>query len=315
MYHWHQSKPRSRSNGFKAILRAAYISGAKIRDEVNNVTYDFSHKRVDHTCILAPPGAPSWASDWGQLWNEVERVEHGHNRWSSAQLMREVDIGLPAQMPRQMMINAVEAFAEEAFVARGYVAAIGFHGLDSENPHARIAVTMRCVDEDGWKPKDRLWNSWGNDLRANRKRWADIANRHMRDAGIDFRIDHRSYEDRGIAIIPSSKAGASHKRHDGRDVVAERLRDNDEIARQNGERLAQDPRPLLKLLSESQSTFSDRDLQRACHRYSHGDEQLQALWRSALSSEHVVTLRDKNNKVRYAFREIKKGTQEATASS
>jgi hypothetical protein len=48
---------------------------------------------------------------------------------------------------------------------------------------------------------------WKEELGRLREAWADTANRHLKAAGLDIRIDHRSLEARGIDREPEPKQG------------------------------------------------------------------------------------------------------------
>ena len=55
------------------------------------------------------------------------------------------------------------------------------------------------------------WNDRAQ-LLAWREQWAEIANEHLRSAGHDIRIDHRTLEAQGIGLIPGVKIGLSAER-------------------------------------------------------------------------------------------------------
>src|SRR5450755_1219846 len=73
--------------GRSVIAAAAYRAGSKLVDEVREKTFDYTRrvKGVIQSMILAPEGAPAWATNSGQLWNTVEAGE----KRKDAQLARE----------------------------------------------------------------------------------------------------------------------------------------------------------------------------------------------------------------------------------
>src|SRR5271157_3800639 len=96
IYHLHVSII-SRSKGRSAVASAAWRSGERLKDQYYGLTRDYTRdkdfvaKRLRHSYILAPAGAPAWAIDRQQLWNQVEQREHR----ADSQLASQFDIALP----------------------------------------------------------------------------------------------------------------------------------------------------------------------------------------------------------------------------
>ena len=55
--------------------------------------------------------------------------------------------------------------------------------------------------------KERGLPSAREELKAIREQWANITNKHLKEAKIDARIDHRSHKDRGLEQLPTKKLG------------------------------------------------------------------------------------------------------------
>ena len=85
----------------------------------------------------------------------------------------------------------VRDFAQRAFVDRGMVADIAYHGGHGENPHAHIMLTTRTLTPKGFGQKDRSWNK-KELLTSWREDWAARANRALERRGHSERIDHRT---------------------------------------------------------------------------------------------------------------------------
>ena len=85
----------------------------------------------------------------------------------------------------------VRDYAQRAFVDRGMVADIAYHGGQGENPHAHIMLTTRSISPEGFGPKNRDWNK-KEQLAAWREDWAASANRALERRGHAERIDHRT---------------------------------------------------------------------------------------------------------------------------
>ena len=179
----------SRSCGASAVAGAAYRSGECLTDERTGEEHDHTDRDdLDATKILAPPNAPAWAQDRARLWNEVEAAEKRRD----AQVAREIRVAIPRELPPKDGRALVRDYAQRAFVDRGMVADIAFHGgQEGHNPHAHIMLTTRTIGPEGFGQKDREWNKKEH-VTTWRKDWADSANRALARAGRDERIDHRS---------------------------------------------------------------------------------------------------------------------------
>lgn len=225
-----------------AIAAASYRSGERLFDVSQGKWFAFDKPDVVHTDILAPESAPAWVFDRQTLWNRVERAE----KRVDAQLMREVEITLPRELPRDDQIAVVRRFVRERFVSQGMVADFAIHVPDAadgkEQPHAHVMLTLRRLDaesETGFSPtKERDWNEREDIARLvaeARKRfnntaapedkealdaaealrnvniwrrdWATYANRALAEVGSAARIDHRTLEAQGIFRLPLPNLG------------------------------------------------------------------------------------------------------------
>jgi ATP-dependent exoDNAse (exonuclease V) alpha subunit len=200
-----------RSGGMSAVAAAAYRSCSKIVDERTNITHDYTKKQsLGYSEILSPipaVGDNAWVIDREKLWNEVEAREKRYD----SQLAREIEVGIPVELDRNVGIQLVREYVQENFVSQGMIADVCFHDLDSHNPHAHIMLTMRglTLDENGvasFGNKQRNWDK--RDLRVEqRENWETIANEYLAKAGFEARIDCRSLEDQGIDRIPQIHLG------------------------------------------------------------------------------------------------------------
>lgn len=193
----------SRKAGRSATAAAAYRAGEKIEDRRTGETFDYTRKGgVYGASILVPAGAPAWATDRAELWNQVELAEIRKD----AQVCREIDVALPVELDDEQRVDALRAFVQEQFVDQGMIADVAFHDFDSRNPHAHIMLTMRDVGPEGFGKKNRSWNQ--RELIPHwRKAWENHANAALARAGVDSRIDHRSYEAQGLNCEPTQHMG------------------------------------------------------------------------------------------------------------
>ncbi len=196
----------SRSAGRSATASAAYRAAEKIKDNRTGEIHDYRKKKgVDEKFILAPDSAPSWATNRSKLWNEVERVEYRIN----SQLAREIQLAIPVELNRTQQVELVKKYAADLFVKEGMIADVAFHELDSHNPHAHIMLTMREIDENGFKKnKNRDWNK-RQLLEKQRAAWSRYANHALEKAGINEKIDHRTLAEQGINRIPQIHLGSA----------------------------------------------------------------------------------------------------------
>lgn len=209
-----------------------------------------------HSEILLPAYAPPEFSDRSTLWNSVEKIEKSRN----AQLAREIEIALPAELGRKDQITLVRTYVRETFVASGMCADFSNHDKGDGNPHAHIMLTLRPLNGSGeWGAKCRKeydldghgqriplpgggfkshrvdttdWNDPGK-AEVWRAAWADVCNRALEQIGRPERIDHRSYIRQGVQEIPTVHMGVAATQMERRGLATEKGAVNREIAAQN----------------------------------------------------------------------------------
>ena len=187
IYHF-SAQMVSRSTGASAVAGAAYRSGEHLTDERTGEQHDYRRRDdLDWAEILTTRDSPAWAQDRARLWNMVEAAE----RRKDAQVAREVRVAIPRELRPDDGRALVRAFAQRAFVDRGMVADIAYHGGQGENPHAHIMLTTRSISPEGFGQKDRSWNNKAL-LTSWREDWAATVNRTLERRGHAERIDHRT---------------------------------------------------------------------------------------------------------------------------
>ena len=190
------------------IAAAAYRAGTKLKDEIRDKTFDYARrvKGVMQSSILAPEGAPAWATNSGQLWNTVEAGE----KRVDAQLAREFILAVPPELSSEAQFQTAVDWAKKELVTSGMIAEVSLHhSKTGKNPHVHILCTMRKLEGDKFSAKKvREWNDVGL-LFKQRESWADAVNDALEKAGRDERVDHRSLKDRGIDRVPEPKIGVA----------------------------------------------------------------------------------------------------------
>ena len=236
LYHF-SVKQVSRGKGQTVVNSAAYISGQKLYNDYYGQTHDYTKKSgVIFTEILTPEYVPKRLSDRETLWNEVEKVEKS----KQAQLAYSFDIALQNELTLEENIELARAFCREQFVARGMIVDLAVHEGKSknedepDNPHFHVLAPIRpftekgswgnkqkrdyVLDEDGKRIKDAkgkdIFNAvsttgWNDSelLKEWRRAWTEMVNEKFRECHMAARIDHRSYKEQGIDLIPTIHEG------------------------------------------------------------------------------------------------------------
>ncbi|MDO3445448.1 Ti-type conjugative transfer relaxase TraA [Agrobacterium sp. V1] len=312
----------TRGKGASAVLSAAYRHCAKMEYEREARTVDYTRKRgLLHEEIAIPADAPLWLRQMianGSMsvtseafWN---RVEHFEKR-SDAQLAKDVTIALPNELSARQNIELVKDFVARHITNEGMVADWVFHDAPG-NPHIHLMTTLRPLTEDGFGSKKvavvgpdgvpvrneagkiiyQLWAGGSEEFNALRDGWFACQARHLALAGLDVRIDGRSFEKQGIGLVPTIHLGvgarAIQRKMDDRAEVAalERLTLQEGRRAENARRIERDPGLVLALITREKSVFDERDVARIVHRYIDDASIFQSLIARILQSPQTLRL-------------------------
>jgi len=303
IYHLH-AKLVKRGQGQSAVAAAAYRSGSLLVEETTGISHDYTRKRgVEHSEILAPDSAAPWVFDRQALWNTVEQ----HERRKDAQVAREIEVGLPVELSKSEQLALLRNYVQCEFVEKGMVADIGIHRDNPVNPHAHILLTTRDLTPEGFGPKNRSWNDKQH-LLAWRSGWTDVTNQHLMQAGLAVRIDHRSYAEQKLNLIPGRKIGLDNEREKSQDLpgfLADRVAEQHQIAQANGTQIIAEPTIALKALSHSNATFTHHDIAKFLHTRTHDAEQFQTAYLKVTTSAELLPLgTDEAGRQRFTTREM-----------
>ena len=299
IYHL-EGKIISRSQGRSAVAASAYRSAERLVDERTGLTHDFTKKEHDlvHSEILLPDNAPKWMEDRETLWNHVEATE----KRKDAQLAREFNIALPRELSEEQNIALARAFVQKEFVDKGMVADLCLHRGHKggeEQPHMHVMLSLREATPDGFDKKVREWND-KNLIHHWREAWSLHCNHHLALHGHDIQIDHRTLEAQGINLEPQTKIGAKAAQ-----ARMARLEEHQRIARENGERILNDPSIALNAVTHQQSTFTHQDLARFVNRHTEGSEQFNQVYEVVKASPELVPLgQDPKGRDRFTTRDM-----------
>lgn len=333
-----------RSSGRSVVLAAAYRHCAKMTHDSEGRTVDFSNKgNLGHEEFLLPPDAPQWAraliadrSVAGAaeaFWNRVEAFE----KREDAQFAKEFIIALPVELSKGQNIALVRQFVIEQVLSRGQVADWVYHA-EPGNPHVHLMTTLRPLTENGFGPKKiavvgedgqplrnkqgkiqyRLWAGEKQEFLEQRNGWLDLQNQHLALAGLEIRVDGRSYAERGIDLVPTAHVGAGARaiqrkaEREGWSPPLERIEIAETRKSANAARILKRPEIVLDLLTSEMSVFDERDIARVLHRYVDDAASFQHLMARILQSPELLRLQPptvdfetgRNVPARYTTREM-----------
>lgn len=312
----------ARGSGRSAVLSAAYRHCAKMDYEREARTIDYTRKQgLLHEEFVIPADAPEWLQSMianrsvsgasEAFWNKVEDFE----KRSDAQLAKDVTIALPIELSTERNIKLVKDFVARHITAQGMVADWVFHDAPG-NPHIHLMTTLRPLTDDGFGSKKvavtgpdgkalrndsgkivyEIWAGGIEDFNALRDGWFACQNRHLALAGLDIRIDGRSFEKQGIELTPTIHLGvgtkAIERKTEGAEEKAalERLELQEERRVENAGRIQRNPELVLDLITREKSVFDERDVAKILHRYIDDAGLFQSLMARILQSPETLRL-------------------------
>jgi len=289
IYHLH-AKIIQRSKGKNVVAAAAYRRAAELFDEKEQRMWNYSNKPdVVHSELAVPKDAPLWVQNLvelhstqpsqavGYLWNKVDAVE----KRIDSQLAREIEFALPIELNLEQNIELARAFIQDQFCLRGMIADWNIH-WDKGNPHVHVLLTMRGLIEEGFGKRMLEWNSKVL-LHSFREKWAEYANYYLRLHEHSVSIDHRSYQDQGIDLIPTIHQGKAVTDMDRRGISTDIMREANSIRKENLARIAADPTVLFNKLSKQRDSFSGEEISQELGRYVNDKGKFSILEKGILS--------------------------------
>ena len=215
----------SRNNGRSAVACAAYRACEKLEDHTYGKIQDYTKKKgLEYKNIYAPDHTSEKLLDRQMLWNEVERKEFNGNgsMKANARLAKEYTCALPHELEDWQRIQIVDDFCTNFVKKHNVIVDACIHAphdhdgeTNNKNYHVHIMFTTRLVNEKGeLGKKQRTFNDNGPEiLKDSRETFANVVNTALENAGLDERIDHRSYKDQGLDFLEATT-------HEGHEVTA-----------------------------------------------------------------------------------------------
>lgn len=312
----------ARGSGRSAVMSAAYRHCAQMDFEREARTVDYGRKQgLAHEEFAIPVDAPEWLRELiadrsvskasEAFWNKVELFE----KRADAQLAKDVTIALPIELTTEQNIALVRDFVEHHITAKGMVADWVVHD-NPGNPHIHLMTTLRPLTETGFGPKKvaltgldgqvvrndagkivyELWAGSTQDFNTVRDGWFACQNKHLAMAGLDIRIDGRSFKKQGIDLEPTIHLGvgvkAIERKTDNAEEKAalERLTVQEAIRSENARRIENRPELVLDLITREKSVFDISDIAKLLHRYIDDPALFQNLMARILQSPEVLRL-------------------------
>lgn len=184
---------------YHAARRVAYY----VRDNACSLVIGHMPKGYDLTVV----GLQQWLID-----GEDRDEKH-------ARICDRLTVSLPIELPIEKQVEIIHAFMERISHGEeiGWYAAIHNMGEDDHNPHAHITFRDRRIIDGheqtkrGEKGKRVVKTTDKGTLEVMRAAWADVMNDGLKRSGRSERVDHRSYEARGIDKVPTIPLGYAEK--------------------------------------------------------------------------------------------------------
>ncbi|MEN8237014.1 MAG: AAA family ATPase, partial [Pseudomonadota bacterium] len=190
-----------------------------------------------------------------------------------AQTGQTLECAIPKELDEVLAEQLVEEFIKERFIARDLIAEYALH-WDKGNPHFHVVVTRRALkDGDFIEVKDREICS-RSAIIETRALWAEFANQYLERIGCTERIDHRSFKDRGLNILPTQHEGWGARRRINNAEPSRIAESNDAIRRENIRIFKDNPEELVKLVADQKTVFSKADLEAEISKRVGGDPVL-----------------------------------------
>lgn len=313
----------SRGAGRSVVSAAAYRHRTRMEEEQTGMSFRYEGGKAElvHEELVLPDQTPAWlrtmidgrtvAGASEVLWNAVDTFE----KRVDAQLAREMIFALPEELSKAENIALVREFVRDHLTSTGMVADWVYHDKNG-NPHIHLMTTLRPLTDDGFgkkkvavlgddgkplrvvtpdRPKGkivyRLWAGDKDTMKAWKNGWAETANKHLALAGHDIRLDGRAYAEQGLGGIAQSHLGPAKAAlaRKGKEMyfAPAALARRQEMA----DRLADEPGLLLKQLSRERSTFDEREIARALHRYVDDPTVFSNIRAQLMASSDLVTLK------------------------
>lgn len=251
---------------------AAYITGEKLHEERRGITANYANRDdVTYSGTLAPEWAGDEFRDTEKAWNAFEKqadkfaetyykTKETQDKFkASAQTGMKVVLAFPKELSAEDHKEILHNIMQKSFIDKGHVVTFGVHAEEG-NPHAHLLVSHWTIEKDNtissFKNRD-LYSRAG--LKFQREMYANEVNHILEKRGLDVRIDHRSYKEQGIDLIPTIHEGWYAKSLADKGLSSRVVEENNKIREENQQRISEYPEIVFKELTSKRATFSELD--------------------------------------------------------
>ena len=302
-------KAISRQGGKSCVAALAYRSAGKFHDLQTGDVFDYTSKQyVNHVEILYPKDSPEWILELAEecktsrisALQKLSNIFEAAEKRKDSQVYREFEFSLPNELNHEQNIIWVSEFVRNVFVEKGMVAITNFHfDVDKKTgmskPHCHVLLSTRALAEDGFSLKQREWNSKNLVMEA-REQYAAYQNFALKEHGFETRVDHRSYEDRGLDIEGQPKLGSAILDMAKRGFKLDKLENFNAVKLKNQFKILKNPELVFSIVTSNHSTFTHHDIGRVLNRYIDDADQFRETQDRLLGSNHLVQLEAKKGK-------------------
>lgn len=268
----------SRSTGRSTVQNIAYITGEVLFESRRELRADYANNRGKATwATMAPLGSGIEEKDLS-FWDKLESFEdaYAQKRFKNPETLEKYltharvgqtyEAALPKELTEEQNVALVREMTFERFVSKGLLATYAINWNEG-NPHVHITVSTRTVwdGEISWDKSVSRSLVTPSGLRETRKIFAGFINKHQELAGLSDRVDHRSYADLGIDLIPTHHKGYEAHRLEKEGALSLIGAENAQISEENKQRVGEYPEIILQELTSKQATFTERDVVKLVH--------------------------------------------------
>lgn len=234
-----------KAGGRSAISAAAYRAGEELHDKETDQSWKYNKKEVIDSKITLPKNAPAEYKDRETLWNAVQKAEKQSDSRLAREFVVAIPNEFSQEQAKQLIDDYSQYLAKEGMCVDSSIhwKPGNHHGhimcttrkIEPDGSWAKYKerkVLARdengnkipLLDEDGnqkvrirkGKGVEKLWkrvtvqeNEWNKKEKCNewKAQWATLCNRELEKNGSDQRLDSRSYEEQGVALIPQVHEG------------------------------------------------------------------------------------------------------------
>lgn len=257
--HLAQYKKLQRTNGDSAVGSFAYRAGIDATDYKTGVFYSFKDKSEVQ---LSGFYCEKFQDELSKINLEIffNQVEQNEKR-GDATLGFSWEEAIPNEYqgnPKAIERHIQKRLKSEEKARKGCVIHYGFHNKDG-NLHVHFWCSERVLknvqgENLEFGNKERAWAKV-EVLHKMRERMATDTNELGKEFGFDFNLDHRSYEEQGLDIIPTIHEGKSCNEN-----YESRKEHNEEIRKTNTKKI-EEQKQILVLEEEIKKLGAKRDVE------------------------------------------------------